>query len=495
MKTLIALLLLVTTISFSQTTSLNVRESNEFKDEVKSDDVLAIYTTNNNITGIVRNSKKDLLFDAFDASLNKIYSKVVESSKKEDYVGDVYYGDVIKVFTVFSPSKSERTIYCHNFNIQTKSYEKIEVFSTTVEKNQSLFSGGNKRKTGFSLSPNGKYLAIITDDIKKNLNSYTARVFEASTLELTFETSYQEDEEKFFEPNDMVVDNSGTVYSVGKKFIKGRSEKKNGEANYDFILNKITKDQTSTLLVDLGKDEHIRSLMLSLNEGNLRMMGFFSERNVNRVKGGYNMVVDVSDQLSVLKKNTFNLPISVYEDLYGDKRADKKKDSELSNFYIDYFIEDSLGNTYVLAEEFYITQQYVPNGNMGGSTVTVYHYDDILILKFNANNELEWGRSIFKRSTTPSYNAFLKDDQLHVILNSGKNLVEKEDGRTKVSKGFLESTALYDIVFSADGSDSYDKIQDNKGNTAYIPFYGTFRNDKFVMMSSDKNKKQFMILE
>jgi len=42
---------------------------------------------------------------------------------------------------------------------------------------------------------------------------------------------------------------------------------------------------------------------------------------------------------------------------------------------------------------------------------------------------------------------------------------------------------------------SYDKIQDNKGNTDYIPFFGTYRNDTFLMMSSGRTKKQFMILE
>ena len=68
----------------------------------------------------------------------------------------------------------------------------------------------------------------------------------------------------------------------------------------------------------------------------------------------------------------------------------------------------------------------------------------------------------------------MKNGELHVILNSGKNLTEKTDGRTKASKGWFESSALYDFVYSATGEVSYDKIQDNKGNTFYAPFYGTF---------------------
>src|SRR5690606_23905001 len=236
---------------------------------------------------------------------------------------------------------------------------------------------------------------IITDNIKKNLNSYTARVFYANGLEQVYQKSYQEDKEKYFEPNDMVIDNSGTVYSVGKKFLQGRSQKKKGEANYDFLLNKISQESVSDIKISLGESEHIRSLNLSLNDEELRLVGFFSERNVNRIKGGCNFVVDISNAMTIKGKNSFDLPVSVYEDLYGEKRADRKKDTELSNFYIDYIVEDSNGNTYLLAEEFYITQQYIQTGTMGGYWTTVFHYDDILILKFNANNNLEWGRSVF----------------------------------------------------------------------------------------------------
>jgi hypothetical protein len=133
--------------------------------------------------------------------------------------------------------------------------------------------------------------------------------------------------------------------------------------------------------------------------------------------------------------------------------------------------------------------------NGGGYWTTTFHYDDILILKFDKTGAINWGRSIFKRANSPSYNAFLKNDQLHVLLNSGKNLTEKSDGRTKVSKGFFESTALYDFTYSVDGEVAYNKIQDNKGNNYYMPFYGTFNSDVFIMVSDGVRKKQFMILQ
>jgi len=127
---------------------------------------------------------------------------------------------------------------------------------------------------------------------------------------------------------------------------------------------------------------------------------------------------------------------------------------------------------------------------------TVYNYNDILITKFSPEGNLIWGRSIFKRSHSPSYNTFIKDDKLHVLLNSGKNLSEKQDGRLKVSKGWFESSALYDFVYDKEGNLVYEKIQDNnKGKTRYVPYRGSYANGKFVMYNHSESKMRLMILE
>ncbi|MGB1210533.1 MAG: hypothetical protein ACPG41_03865 [Lacinutrix venerupis] len=496
-KLLILSLLLIVQLSFSQsTTNLKVSESAEYKDKVKSLDVLTIHTNNSGETGIVRNAKRDFLFDIFDSNLNKTFSKVVESDKKETYVGDLFYNNTIKLFTVFAPKKDERIVYCHTLNLNTKSYNKSTIFSTTVEKKQSLFGSRKNHNTSFALSNNGKYFAIATDNIRKHKNSYTIRVFDAETEKLIYTKAYQESEKKNFEHNDLHIDNNGTVYSLGKLYLKGRSNKKfNGDANYKFVLNKITKDSNTELALEL-KDEHIQSLSISENNNQLHLMGFYSELNVGRIKGGCDFVIDTNN-FSVKSKKAQALPKQVYEDLYGYRTAKRKnkKKKELRNFYIDYVLTDSKGGTFLIAEEFYITQVYVQTGMSGGYWQTTYHYDDILILKFSPSGELAWGRSIFKRANVPSYNTFLKNDKLHVVLNSGKNLTEKNDGRTKVSKGWFESSALYDFEYTTNGEVSYNKIQDNRGNTYYLPNYGTFELDKFIMMSDGRKKKTFMTLE
>lgn len=496
-KTVYYLLLLCTSFSIAQsTTSLKVSESQEFKDESYSESVLAIHTTEKSKTCLIRQGRKKLLIDVFDNALTKIASKTVEISKKESFNGYVSYNDEIKFITVLAPSKRERIIYCNTFNVESNKLDKKELFKANVEKG-GLFTGKNKRQTNVVISPNGMYIAIATDNEKKSLNSYKIHVFDSETLSLVYEKSYQEHEDNYFQMNDVFVDDNATVYTLGKLFINGKSQKKNGEANYKFLLYKLSKDKIENTAIELADGNHISSLVINNYESKINLIGFYSEKFAGSIKGGCNFEIDTTNLTVVSKKNT-ELPKNVYDDLYGDAKAERMNDKkrELSSFYVDYVIRDNDGNAFLLAEEFYVTQTYMSTGmNGAGYWVTNYHYDDILILKFDKAGNVNWGRSVFKRSTSPSYNAFLKNNELHIVLNSGKNLTEKSDGRTKVSKGWFESTALYDFKYSNSGEVKYDKIQDNKGNNFYTPFFGTFNNDKFILISDGGRKKQFMILE
>lgn len=481
---------------FSQSTSsLKMIESTEFKDEVKSEEVLSIHTTFEGLTGIVRNGKNDLVLNIFDSSLNKIKDVLIPTEKKEEFYGNLCYGSTIKLFSVYSPSKKERVVNCYELNISDGTHIKTELFKTEVEKNQGLFSGSNKRETGFAMSPNGEYFVVSTDNIKRNKNSYTIRVYDSDGLNLLFEKSFQENEEKFYEANDLFIDDNATVFNLGKLYLDGRSQKKDGEANYDFVLNKITDKDVEYSKIDVEDGLHIKSLIISHQDGDMQLIGFYSTEKVGKIKGSLLYDVDVNN-MTVSNNKSFQLPESVYNDLYNKDKANRKKDQELSSYYVDYVLRDGQNNTYLLAEEFFITSHYVSTGmNGAGYWYNVFHYNNVLVLKLDYSGELVWARSIFKRDTQPSYNAFLKNGELHIILNSGKTLTEKDDGRVKVSKGFLESTSLYDITFDDEGEVQYNKLQDNKGKTYYTPYYGLFNGDRFITIGSSMGKKQFLILE
>jgi hypothetical protein len=199
----------------------------------------------------------------------------------------------------------------------------------------------------------------------------------------------------------------------------------------------------------------------------------------------------------LLKINNLNfqdLPEKIFTDMFGSNKAEKMNKKELSNFDINHILKDSQNNIFLLAEEFYVTSTAgMGPYNMGGGTNN--HYDDIIIVKFNPNGKLDWGSNILKSDFKPSYNAFLKNDELHVILNTGSDLNQLDDGRTKIRKGFFESSALYDFSYTIDGNESIQKIQDNKGKAYYLPNFGYYSSGKFIMLSDSENARKFMSLE
>ncbi|MCL7754851.1 hypothetical protein [Polaribacter sp. Z022] len=477
----------------AQNKHFNIHESEKYRDQFRSTNILNVYSTANDLNVIARKSKSYLVFETFDNSAKGKKIKTVKLNKKENFVGELFHNNMLRIFMVESPSKTVRKLHCYTYDVTSNTSEKVTLLETTVKKKSAIFSGGNKRQTNFSISPNKKFIAIATDIEKKNSNSYNIHVYNASNLSLNYTKSYYNNTEKYYTSSDMVVDNNGAVYNVGKEYFKGKRERKKAKANYSYVICKIDKDTVKMGAIQLKKEEYIKNLSMSFVNKQLRLLGYYSEDKVFGIKGVSTFMVDKTS-LETINKKKQKLPLSVFEDLYGYRNAKSKKDSELTSFTLDYLLEDEEGNTYLVAEEFYVTQVYVSNGMNGGMYVTTYHYDDILITKLDASGNLKWGRSIFKRDTAPSYNTFINKGKLYVLLNSGKNLTAKKDGRLKVSKGWFESSALYAFVYDKDGKVTHEKIQDNKGKTKYIPYKGSYADGKFVLYNHSNNKKQLMIL-
>jgi len=482
---IICLFLSNTIIAQSQST-LKVYEGPEFADVAKDEKIQSIYTSSSGNTVVLRLHKKGILIDIFNSSLEKIFTKSIKIGKRESYTGNIYYNDEVKVFTETYKKIGEKVLSCYIINLTKKSVKKIQLALIKIDKKINLFR--NKKGTAFAISPNQNYFSIASYIVHRDKIYFNVKVFNSKTYKLIYEKKNVQNENMFYEISDINVDNEGNVYVFGRSYYDKKSPKRATAEALHFILEKYSPSDYVNLKIDF-ENKFVYSLKTFVFKDSYNLYGLYSDKGLSKIKGVCSIFIDMKS-MHILHKNSQDFPEQVYKDLFVKNKIKQMKKNELSNFYIDYVLKDGNNNVYLLAEEYYTTEQY-----FNGISTTVTHYDNIIIIKFNNKGDLDWGRSIYKQDNKPSYNAFLKNDELHVILNSGKNLKELDDGRTEINKGYFESSALYDFVYNSEGVKSIRKIQNNKGKTYYLPYLGNYIDGKFIMISRSRKRRKFMMLE
>ncbi len=464
----------------------SIYESQEYNDEVKTDSVLSIYTSKLENTVVVRLSKKNFYYDVFNEGFERIYNSLENIDRKERFIGDIFYNDEIKIFTENYPEKDQKTIWCQSLDLKDNTFTKAEITHEKVDKRFSLYS--NTKGAKFAISPNQKYLSIVSYTVNKGEIFFHISVLNAISLEIIFEKMYVRNENKFYDIFDYHIDDELNVFILESSYYIEDAPISKIEKEHYYLVEKVSETHHEKAIINFD-DKYITKLKASMIDGEYNLYGLYSEEKLGRIKGTFTVSVDLNT-LELKNERFQKLPKQVYIDLYGNEKKIKK---ELSDFKINYILNDSENNSYFLAEEFYTTSSYSAGPYGGGSTMP--HFDDILILKFTKEGNLIWGRSIYKKAGESNYNAFLKDDKLHILLNTGKDLKKLKDGRTKTTKGFFETSALYDYSYSVKGELTIAKIQNNKNNTYYSPKFGSFVNGKFIMISNSRQSRRFMKLE
>ncbi len=479
----------------SQSSFFNISETEPFKDVKYSTSILDVHNFEGGEVLVIRKAKKLFLINDFSKDHVLLNNIEIEREKKETYLGSYSTDDGITFFSSLRVSKTEIEMYAHTYNYESQKADKKLLYSVSKGNKKNKFSlfKREKHQENFRVSPNGQYVAFTVDHINNKVNNQGVRVYDTQLNEL-YSKSYELNEKNIFAFDDFVVTNDAEVICAGITYITDKKRKKDTKSDYDYTLFKINKDQLTKKIIELG-DNYVNEIRFSQSENSIRMLGFYSERNSRGMKGGVSYLLNGSDINSVSFKET-PFPAEVYQDIYNEKKADRKKDKqkELKRYYLDYSLTDDEGNGYLIAEQFYITTRSVSTGNGAMYTENIYHYANILVLKFNIDGELVWGRTILKHDLFPSYHPFIAGNRLHILLNTGKNVSEKSDGRKKLKKGLFEKLSLFDVSFDPEtGEQKMESLREgSKGY--YQPNHGSYGYDSFVMTNFSKKNKRFFIL-
>ncbi len=509
-KSIAMALLLSASCVHAQQIPFQLKISDVFKDEYKRSTIVLVEDDSKGGVVIVRSYQGGIFsggigyyIEHYDANMKLIKEyeyemKYSDVEKQSSVLGVIMDGEKVNIVE-FLYNRDAKSYICSsiNANINDFKFTKKELFRLKSEeiKQFSLFSGsGFDNDWGASMIINEDRNAFaITVDIKdKDAETHKLYLYD-NKLNQKFEHTFKRDikDKKFRFENIDVSKDGNTLYLLGKVYTDEKKKKKEG-GRYQYELTRITKDSEKTQVFDTN-DNFAASLKTIIFQDRLACIGFYSARNDNRFKGiSYFELDPVSLEIKKSKFNPFTEQFMI--DKYG-----KDKDKELKNLSFRRILITASNEIVFNAEEFYITTQYVSNGNGGGTTQTIYHYDDIVSAKINPTGDIAWARNINKRQATSgdssyiSYTSTVKGDDTYFFINTGEKVKKLSNDRIQFGQTSTKRSNLNIIRIKPNGDFDYQEILDDKDSE--VPFMvsdGALTKDAVFFIGRKGKKKQLL---
>jgi hypothetical protein len=509
-KSIAMALLLSASCVHAQLIPFQLKISDVFKDEYKRSTIVLVEDDSKGGVVIVRSYQGGIFsggigyyIEHYDANMKLIKEyeyemKYSDVEKQSSVLGVIMDGEKVNIVE-FLYNRDAKSYICSsiNANINDFKFTKKELFRLKSEeiKQFSLFSGsGFDNDWGASMIINEDRNAFaITVDIKdKDAETHKLYLYD-NKLNQKFEHTFKRDikDKKFRFENIDVSKDGNTLYLLGKVYTDEKKKKKEG-GRYQYELTRITKDSEKTQVFDTN-DNFAASLKTIIFQDRLACIGFYSARNDNRFKGiSYFELDPVSLEIKKSKFNPFTEQFMI--DKYG-----KDKDKELKNLSFRRILITASNEIVFNAEEFYITTQYVSNGNGGGTTQTIYHYDDIVSAKINPTGDIAWARNINKRQATSgdssyiSYTSTVKGDDTYFFINTGEKVKKLSNDRIQFGQTSTKRSNLNIIRIKPNGDFDYQEILDDKDSE--VPFMvsdGALTKDAVFFIGRKGKKKQLL---
>lgn len=339
--------------------------------------------------------------------------------------------DKIWIFTTHF-NKKNNTIYCYSqlFGLDgQKASEKLLVEEISVTSRRELgnfdFIQGIDKSVAMMVysPPVDKY---DYEAINYHMVSVDQKIIWSEKLELSHPADY-------FEIIKHVVHDSSHVYVLGVAYTNrvnaaNKSQVKNTGKYALYSYNRDERLFNESTLTLNGK--YITSAtMMNDTSGNLYLIGLFSKTRSFSVSGAFYLKSDLATGELVEKG------FSVFDsDLLRKFISDKKirNNKELDSFDIQDLFVDSAGQVTLLAEQFFVTSTTYSDPRTGHIVYTYYyHYNDLLVLKFDKSGRIIWGKRIPKEQKTldktgyfESYAAISKDNRLAIAFNDNPKNIE-----------------------------------------------------------------------
>jgi hypothetical protein len=238
--------------------------------------------------------------------------------------------------------------------------------------------------------------------------------------------------ESKFGVEDIEVDKYGNVYALCVHYLEKGETKRKGKPNYSYkVLGFYDQGQRMEEYDVAFGDLFITDLSIDVSPKNdLICAGFYSEKNSFSIKGGiYLRINKETKNLEKASVKEFNMDFltmgfSERQEKKAKKKEAKGKGFELYSYDMRDLIPRGDGGAVMLAEQYYVTVFCTRDQNGFTRCTYYYHYNDVVVVSFSPDGDVEWFTKVPKRQTSvndygyySSFATFINGDKLHLIYN------------------------------------------------------------------------------
>lgn len=296
------------------------------------------------------------------------------------------------------------------------------------------------------------------------------------------------------EYQNMVLDNNGTVYFLGRVFnTSDKNLERNNAPNYYFVLFKADADSKTQKFIPIESNNIIRSLQLATKGDKLAAVGLytdmigssFSFTSGNRYDGAVLFNLDKTS-LNKLKESFQPFSEEFMIEKYGKVKG--KINSFLS--YRSIFMLDN-GDLIINVEEF---EMYISDDNVNARRI----YKDIMGFRLSNNGDLTWAKNINKKQddwdleNIPflSYTATIKNDVAYYFVNAASDLKLLKNNQIELREG----PRLYALKIYPTGLFRYDKVLNPEIFNAQLQVrFGILLNEMDMLFEAESNDKPMLV--
>lgn len=370
---------------------------------------------------------------AFNGGLVVFYSKM----NKERKTNDLFYTTVSQ--EDFSIQKEETKVFALKYTSKRNSGN----FDIT-------FSRDSSKLMAYANTP-AKRAKNARDEVSVVIMDGTYEVLWRDLLTIPYPDNR-------FSVEDLSVDNNGNVYILGAYYL-ARDERERGEQGYTYKLIAYLEEGHDREEIDLKlTDKFISDISYFIKpDGTILCSGLYSNNSATSAAGAFYLEID-GESMDVNVENLIRFDLDFLTEGLSErqtektkKKASKGKEIEFYRYRVRNLISKPEGGLIMVAEQYhyYTTTTTTTTANGGTTTTTTHHYiyNDIIVVSFDEDGELEWNQKIQKKQYSTNdggyysgFNLVVKDGVLHFFfVDNGYAIagldVDRKDGRD-VYKGY-----------------------------------------------------------